>query len=425
MSTLRTICVVMLAAAAAGCTVSEMPAPALMGPSEFALRIALQATPDSILMDGASQAVINIEATGADGRPVRGLALRVETADQAGTVFDIGTLSTKTVVTGDDGRARVIFTAPRGTVGGTVVIRVTPIGTDFRGEQPRTVDLQLVQPGVILPPNAAPVPRFTFTPSNPTTFQTVTFDASLTEDEFNGDGTPRLCGAGCTYQWDFGDGTTATGIFATHQYRTVGNFLVRLTVTDVRGESSVGAQPISVGAGLPPTGTFTFSPATPAINEPVLFNASNVQPAPGRRIVSYDWNFGNGRTGSGVTTSTTYGAVGTYSVTLTVTDDAGQRITIPGTVNISATGALTAALTVSPSAGTTSTNFFFDASASRPGPSPIVEYRFNFGDTTPEVVGTSPSTTHRYLIPGSYTARVTIRDSAGRTATTTVSVNVQ
>jgi PKD repeat protein len=424
MSTFTKLCAVALAAVASACTIQEMEAPALVGPSEFALRIALQASPDSILMDGGSQSVISIEATGVDGRPVRGLALRLETTDGA-AIFDIGTLSAKTVVTGDDGRARVIYTAPRGTVGGVVTILVTPIGTDFRGEQPRSIQLRLVPPGVILPPNAAPVPLFTFTPTAPTTFQTVTFDASQTQDEFNPDGTPRLCGAACTYQWDFGDGTTATGIFATHQFRTVGNFLVRLTATDARGESAQTAQTITVGAGAPPTGAFTFSPANPAINEPVLFNASGVTPAPGRRIVSYEWNFGNGRTGTGVTASTSYGAVGSYNVTLTVTDDAGNRTTIgPQSITVSAQGALTASLTVSPTGGNTSTNFFFDASASRPGPSPIVEYRFNFGDNSPEVVGTSPTTTHRFLQAGSYIVRVTIRDSANRTATTTVSVTV-
>ena len=424
MSTFTKLCAVVLATTAGACTIQKTEAPALMGPSGFALRLALQVTPDSILMDGASQAVISIEATGVDGRPVRGLALRLETSDGQ-AIYDIGALSAKTVVTGDDGRARVIFTAPRGEGGGVVTIIVTPIGTDFAGEEPRTVQVRLVQPGVILPPNAAPVPLFAFTPTAPTTFQTVTFDASQTQDEFNPDGTPRLCGASCTYQWDFGDGTTATGIFATHQFRSVGNFLVRLTVTDARGDSAQTAQTITVGPGAPPTGGFTFSPANPAINEPVLFNASAVAPAPGRRIVSYEWNFGNGRTGTGVTASTSYAAVGTYNVTLTVTDDAGNRTTIgPQTVTVSAQGALTASLTVSPTGGTTATNFFFDASASRPGPSPIVEYRFNFGDNSPEVVGTSPTTTHRYPQAGSYIARVTIRDSANSTASSTVSLTV-
>jgi PKD repeat protein len=411
---------------AGACTIKNTEAPPLAGPSEFALRIALQAVPDSILMDGASQAVITIEATGPDTRPVRGLAVRIETSDGV-DVFDIGTLSARTAVTGDDGRTRVIYTSPRGTVGGVVTILVTPIGTDFQGEQPRSVQLRLVPPGPVPPPNqAAPTPVMTVTPASPRVLENALFDASQTTDGTTSGGAPILCGARCTYQWEFGDGATANGIFASHAYQALGNYLVRLTVTDDQGAAVQIAQTVAVQAGDPPTGGFTFSPTAPAVNEPVLFNAVAVQPAPGRRIVSYEWDFGNGRFGSGVTTSTTYGAVGTYQVTLAVTDDAGSRRVIgPTPITVSATGALDAALSVSPASGTTSTDFFFDASASRPGPSTIVEYRFTFGDNSPDVVGASPTTTHRYLVAGSYTVRVTVRDAAGRTDSQTVTVNVQ
>jgi hypothetical protein len=43
-----------------GCTVSDVDPPMLTGPSEMALRLALTVTPDSILGDGGSQAVLNI-----------------------------------------------------------------------------------------------------------------------------------------------------------------------------------------------------------------------------------------------------------------------------------------------------------------------------------------------------------------------------
>ena len=159
---LRT-CSMMTAVALAGCSVQETPAPLMTGPSELALRVSLQAIPDSILQDGASQAAIQIDASGPDGRPMRALPLRLEILLGASLV-DYGLLSAKTVVTGDDGRARAVYTAPPRPAEPVdpetvVTIRATPIGTDYRGEVGRTVDLRLVTPGVILPPNQAPQTR--------------------------------------------------------------------------------------------------------------------------------------------------------------------------------------------------------------------------------------------------------------------------
>jgi PKD repeat protein len=52
-------------------------------------------------------------------------------------------------------------------------------------------------------------------------------------------------------------------------------------------------------------------------------------------IGSWAWTFGDGATGSGAMTSHTYSAVGTYTATLTVTDNKGA--TGKATVSISAT----------------------------------------------------------------------------------------
>jgi len=423
MSILKKTSLVILLTVAAACTVQETPAPPLTGPSELGLRLNLQFVPDSILQDGASQAVLQIDASGPDGRPVRGLPLRLEIV-VGGILADFGTLSAKTVITGDDGRARVTYTSPPRPpqpVDEFVVISimVTPIGNDFRGEFRRVVDLRLVPPGMILPPNDPPVPSFTFTPSAPQVRTPVAFDASATTDE-------GVACPSCTFRWDFGDSTTGTGIFATHEFQTAGNFQVRLTVTDIRGASAQTARPVPVAFGQAPTAAFTFSPSSPAIGQLINFTAEASRAAPGRRIVSYDWNFGTGRTATGVTTSKAYDAAGMYTVTLTVTDDTGQQGTVSQQVTVGAAGTgPTAALIVSPGQGSTSTNFFFDASGSRPGPSPIVEYRFTFGDATPDVVGQSPTTTHRYTTPGSYIARVTVRDSANRTSQAQVTISIQ
>jgi PKD repeat protein len=77
-----------------------------------------------------------------------------------------------------------------------------------------------------------------------------------------------------------------------------------------------------------------FSPTTPVPGEKVTFNAHSSVPAQGRTIVSYDWVFGNGKTGSGVTPSTEFEDVGSYMVTLMVIDDGGYIYTTTRLVTV-------------------------------------------------------------------------------------------
>ena len=102
----------------------------------------------------------------------------------------------------------------------------------------------------------------------------------------------------------------------------------------MRGASAVTAQTITIGTGSPPTASFVFSPTAPAAGQMIFFNAAASRAAAGRTIVSYEWDFGSGRTASGVMTSKGYDSAGTYVVTLTVTDDAGQKGTISLTVAV-------------------------------------------------------------------------------------------
>ena len=83
-----------------------------------------------------------------------------------------------------------------------------------------------------------------------------------------------------------------------------------------------------------PTASFVFSPTDPLPGTTVFFNASGSRAAPGRSIVSYAWDFGDGSTGTGVTASHRYPFLGSFTVTLVVTDDAGRTSSASQTVPV-------------------------------------------------------------------------------------------
>ena len=54
-----------------------------------------------------------------------------------------------------------------------------------------------------------------------------------------------------SYEWDFGDGESKTGIRVTHDYVVSGTYLVTLTVIDDQGKPTSSSQPVTVRPVLP------------------------------------------------------------------------------------------------------------------------------------------------------------------------------
>jgi len=122
-----------------------------------------------------------------------------------------------------------------------------------------------------------------------------------------------------SYDWNFGDGETGTGITTSHEYTTAGTYVVILTVTDSNGNIGYDSVTITVEEAGAPTAVINVTPSTTGV-EPftVYFDAS--QSSSSYSIVSYSWNFGDTETDTGITTSHEYTTAGTYTVILTVTD---------------------------------------------------------------------------------------------------------
>ncbi|HEV2119256.1 MAG TPA: PKD domain-containing protein [Candidatus Bathyarchaeia archaeon] len=82
----------------------------------------------------------------------------------------------------------------------------------------------------------------------------------------------------------------------------------------------------------PPSVSFTYTPANPGPLQTVQFTATatgGIQP------YTYAWDFGDGSTASGPTTSHSYTLPGTYTVTIIVKDGVGQNASMSKTVTVS------------------------------------------------------------------------------------------
>ncbi len=137
-------------------------------------------------------------------------------------------------------------------------------------------------------------------------------------------------------------------------------------------------------------------------------------------IVSYGWDFGDGKVATGRTATNTYAAAGTYAVRLTVTDDDGATGTVTRQVTVPA-----AAVNQPPTAAFTATTsplqVALDAATSTDADGTIAAYAWDFGDGT---TGTGAATTKTYAAAGTYTVTLTVTDDDGATASTSQSVVV-
>ncbi len=172
------------------------------------------------------------------------------------------------------------------------------------------------------PTNNAPTADFAFT--------TTELTADFTDQSTDSDGSV------VSWAWDFGDGGASTAQNPSHTYGADGTYTVTLTVTDDAGATDTASQDVTVSSGgssnVPPTADFTYTTSELSANFTDQSTDSDGS------IVSWSWNFGDGSTSSAQNPSHTYGADGTYTVTLTVTDDAGATDTASQNVTVSSGG---------------------------------------------------------------------------------------
>ncbi len=159
-----------------------------------------------------------------------------------------------------------------------------------------------------------PIARFDVSPNEGDTTTTFRFDGGRSSDP---DG--RIV----EYDWIFGDGGRKKGKIAEHRFRSPESHNVTLVVTDDDKLESEVEKNVRV-RGTPPVASFTVSPEEGSFQTPFRFDGTSSSDRDGS-IVSYQWNFGDGTTGSGAIVMHTFPRAATFQIQLTVTDNGGAR----------------------------------------------------------------------------------------------------
>lgn len=149
---------------------------------------------------------------------------------------------------------------------------------------------------------------------------------------FNAGGSSDADGAIVGYSWNFGDGSTASGITASKTYSSAGSYSVVLTVTDDSGLTSTSSQTITVTA--PPLQALSVSSvavtATPLRNgyrcsaQVSIVNAASTAPVASASVTGA-W--------SGTVTGTVSGVTGSNGVATLSSGNTKKRGTCTYTVN--------------------------------------------------------------------------------------------
>ncbi len=212
-----------------------------------------------------------------------------------------------------------------------------------------------------------------------------------------------------SYQWDFGDGATATGSAASHAWKEPGRYEVTLTVATAGESLCRSASTVSyVHANATPVAV-AGEDRVVGVMDPVTLTAAGSKDADGE-ITAYEWDFHDGETATGFEVRHRFAESGRYDVTLDVVDSTNvsnnrTRDTVRIEVNAAPNPVLTA-----PEAGCVDEEVRFDASASGDADGAITAYAWDFGDGASSE---GASAGHAYAAPGVYQLSLTADDGRG------------
>ena len=203
--------------------------------------------------------------------------------------------------------------------------------------------------------------------------------------------------SGVTYEWDFGDGQTATAQNPAHTYASPGTYTVTLTVTGANARcADMDAQMVTI-YNAPEA---DFSAAAGCVSDPVVFSDSSTVAS--GTIASYEWDFGDGTLGRQQNPTHLYTTAGTYTVMLMVTSDNGCVDTITQSVVVAPEPEVDfAVVNACASDSVTFTNMSVGAN---------LNYTWYFGDGQ---MSTLENPIHQYRASGVYTVSLVASSASG------------
>jgi len=405
-------------------------------------------TPTSIVHDIAITSVTASPASVKVGESVS-IAVATENEGTVAETFDVSVyydtelIETRTGVSLDAGAIRTLkfAWAITGVAEGTYTIKVEA-STVAEDEDPK--DNTFTDGQVIVVAKARkkpPVASFTFSPIEPVEGEIVTFNASASYDP---DGTIK------SYMWDFGDGTSDSGMIVTHTYSVEGTYTATLTVTDDDGLTDFATADLTVSPPLVNDIAIigvTVSSTSVEAGNPVSIKVTVVNQGDFSEIFNVtiyhesvaidtrmDVSLGAESTTTLTFTWDTKGvATGTYTISAeasVVPDeiDTADNVFFDGEVAISpelrrgggGNERPRANLTYSPSAPTDMDTIQFKDKSHDPDGS-IVSWLWDFGDGSNS---TEKNPTHQYADNGNYTVILTVRDNDGEQGEITKRITV-
>jgi PKD repeat protein len=224
-----------------------------------------------------------------------------------------------------------------------------------------------------------------------------------------------------TILWEPGDGSgpIAGGNTFSHSYQDQGSYTLSVTITDNDSGSSTDSLSVSID-NHPPILSDLIAP-NGGEGQILAFSITVEDPGP-NDILSYSWDFGDGSSDSGSTTTQhAYADDGSYTVTFTASDQDGGTTTISSEIIVSNLAPGIDSLTV-PAASNEGDSVVLSATASDVA-NDSLSYTWDFGDGSPQQVGNPIS--YAWLDEGNYTVHLTVSDdgAAASTASAIITVN--